>query len=232
MVGFDTFLKRYLPKSLFGRALLILVLPIVLLQAVVASVFIQRHYDGVSAQMAGSIAREINYALDQVDVASDVEAASLALDRMAGPLGLEMGLYENETIEPAALRTFFDVTGGVIAETLKDEVIQPMAVDLVSFSKHVDAQRNAKFHAKFSNAVRLLFDPDVAAAIWPHFKFHIHSIKCETSDEVDLHLCQEAWTVDLDGNPAHGITPIPDDDNIEVLSMTLTILMMMMIRNL
>ena len=62
-------LKRYMPKSLFGRALMILVLPIIILQAVVALVFIQRHYDGVTAQMAGSIAREINLAIDVTDSA-------------------------------------------------------------------------------------------------------------------------------------------------------------------
>lgn len=133
-------LKRYLPKSLFGRALMILVLPMILLQAVVALVFIQRHYDGVTAQMAGSIARELNYAITQVDAAEDAEAAQLLLARMGRPLGLEMGLDEGGRVEPAALRTFYDVTGGVIAETLRDEVKLPMALDLLSFEKHVETR--------------------------------------------------------------------------------------------
>ncbi|MEM0990524.1 MAG: ATP-binding protein [Pseudomonadota bacterium] len=136
----DLLLKRYLPKSLFGRALLILVLPVLLLQVIVALVFIQRHYDGVTAQMAGSIAREINYAVARVDTAPDVETARDLLAQLATPLGLEMGLDEETLVEPAALRTFFDVTGGIIAETLKDQVNQPIALDLVSFSKHVEVK--------------------------------------------------------------------------------------------
>ena len=52
-------IKRYLPKSLFWRAFLILVIPILALQGVVASVFVQRHYDGVTAQMTASVAREL-----------------------------------------------------------------------------------------------------------------------------------------------------------------------------
>ena len=85
-------LKRYLPKSLFGRALLILVLPIIILQAVVALVFIQRHYDGVTAQMAGSIAREINLAIDIADSAPNAAEARRQLEQMGAPLGLVIGL--------------------------------------------------------------------------------------------------------------------------------------------
>jgi len=131
-------LKRYLPTGLFGRALMILVLPMLLLQVIVALVFIQRHYDGVTAQMAGSIAREINYAIARVDRAGDVAAAQALLDDMTGPLGLSFGLDEGAPPEPAALRTFYDVTGGVIAETLKDRIVQPVALDLVTFAKHVE----------------------------------------------------------------------------------------------
>ena len=140
MQSAEVLLKRYLPKSLFGRALLILLLPMVLLQAVVALVFIQRHYDGVTAQMARSIARELNYAIEQVDEAVDLEAATKMLDSLARPLGFEMGLDENALVEAAALRQFYDVTGGVIAQTLRDDVKQPMALDLVSFEKHVEAR--------------------------------------------------------------------------------------------
>ena len=133
-------LKRYLPKSLFGRAILILILPIIMLQAVVAFIFIQRHYDGVTAQMAGSIAREINYAIDAVDGAGDVDEARALLEAMAQPLGLQIGLSEGEQVSPTALRDFYDVTGGIIAGTLREEVSQPVALDLVSFEKHVDVR--------------------------------------------------------------------------------------------
>ncbi|MEM9061691.1 MAG: ATP-binding protein [Pseudomonadota bacterium] len=133
-------LKRYLPNSLFGRALMILVLPIILLQAVVALVFIQRHYDGVTAQMASSIAREINYAIDVVDRAADADEARQMMEQLSTPLGLELGLSEGDTVAPSALREFYDVTGGVIAETLRDEVSQPVALDMVSLSKLVDVR--------------------------------------------------------------------------------------------
>lgn len=132
-------LKRYMPRSLFGRALLILVLPIVLLQVVVALVFIQRFYDSVTEQMAGSLARELNFAVRIVEEAPDVESAKRALARMSGPLGFELVLDDGARVEPAVVRDFYDVTGGVIAETLRQGVGLALAIDLVSYDKHVDA---------------------------------------------------------------------------------------------
>ena len=62
---FFRWLKRYMPRSLYGRAALILVLPVVTLQLVVSVVFIQRHFEGVSAQMSREVARAVNLALDE-----------------------------------------------------------------------------------------------------------------------------------------------------------------------
>ena len=45
-------IKRYLPKGLYGRAALILLLPIVFLQLTVSVVFVQRHFEGVTEQLA------------------------------------------------------------------------------------------------------------------------------------------------------------------------------------
>ena len=133
-------LKRYMPKSLFRRALIILVLPILLLQVIVALVFIQRHYDGVTAQMASSIAYELNFAIAQVEAAPSSEAARDLLLQMSGPLGLQMGLAEGEEVDERAVRSRLDVTGSVIAETLDQEVRRPIAMDLVSLPKYVDAR--------------------------------------------------------------------------------------------
>ena len=163
MQSLAALLKRYVPKSLFGRALMILVLPMILLQAVVAFIFIQRHYDGVTAQMAGSIARELNYAIAQVDEAETIEMAQEILDRLAPPLGLEMGIDDGGQVEPSALRAFYDVTGGVIAETLKDQVDVPIALDLVSFQKHVEARM-----ATTKGALRVLIPRRRMNAANPH----------------------------------------------------------------
>ncbi|MFT6772783.1 MAG: two-component system osmolarity sensor histidine kinase EnvZ [Paracoccaceae bacterium] len=136
----DISLKRYLPKSLFGRALMILIAPIVLLQIVVTGLFIQRHYAGVTEQMAGAVARELIYAVETVEAAPDAAAAQSMLDELARPLGLELSLLPNEAISLAARLRFYDVSGEALATTLRRYVSRPMGLDLVSSPRDAVAE--------------------------------------------------------------------------------------------
>ena len=132
-------IKRYLPTTLFGRALLILTLPVVLLQGVVAVAFVQRHYEGVTRQMASAVARELNYAVRVVEGAETAEAAQARLDEVSRPLGMSLSLIEGESVPADALRRFYDLTGGAVEETFKAEVVRPLAVDLLSSDEAVEA---------------------------------------------------------------------------------------------
>jgi two-component system osmolarity sensor histidine kinase EnvZ len=49
-----------LPKSIFGRFLLIVLMPIIILQIVVATVFYERHWDTVTRRLAGAVAGDIS----------------------------------------------------------------------------------------------------------------------------------------------------------------------------
>jgi two-component system, OmpR family, osmolarity sensor histidine kinase EnvZ len=57
-------LKRFLPRTLFGRWLFLLVAPVVLLQIVVTLVFYQRHWDTVTRRLALGVAGEIALLID------------------------------------------------------------------------------------------------------------------------------------------------------------------------
>jgi two-component system, OmpR family, osmolarity sensor histidine kinase EnvZ len=52
-------LKRLVPSNLFGRALLILVLPMVLSQLFIAHIFYDRHWSSVSRNMANSVVGDL-----------------------------------------------------------------------------------------------------------------------------------------------------------------------------
>ena len=52
-------LKKYLPTGLLGRAILILLFPIVLIEIIIGIAFIQRHFEQVTDQMSEGIALEI-----------------------------------------------------------------------------------------------------------------------------------------------------------------------------
>ncbi|PKP62882.1 MAG: two-component sensor histidine kinase, partial [Alphaproteobacteria bacterium HGW-Alphaproteobacteria-8] len=132
--------KKYLPKNLFGRTLLILAAPVVLVQAIVTVGVIQRHYSGVTQQMTTAVANEINYVVGVVEDSADAGAATAELARLSQPLDIQLTLEPNRTVGPEVLRAFYDVTGGAVEETLKAHVRRPLALDLISDSRAIVAQ--------------------------------------------------------------------------------------------
>ena len=55
----SSFIKRFLPKSLLGRSLMIIVMPLVLLQLVSGVIFFESHLDKVTLRLARSVAGDI-----------------------------------------------------------------------------------------------------------------------------------------------------------------------------
>jgi two-component system osmolarity sensor histidine kinase EnvZ len=58
-----------MPKSLFGRSLLIVLLPLLILQAVLAYVFYERHWDTVTRWLAVGVAGEVSMLVDMLEEA-------------------------------------------------------------------------------------------------------------------------------------------------------------------
>ncbi|SCA58202.1 putative two-component sensor histidine kinase [Candidatus Terasakiella magnetica] len=62
----ETLIKRTLPRSLLGRSLLILVVPMVLLQVISAFIFYEAHWDKVSKYLARGLAGDVGAMVDLV----------------------------------------------------------------------------------------------------------------------------------------------------------------------
>ncbi|KAB2884404.1 MAG: two-component sensor histidine kinase, partial [Albidovulum sp.] len=75
-------IKRILPRGLYGRAALILIVPILALQLVVSLAFLQRHFEGVTRQMTRNIALEIALISDAVAAAPDPAGAAAPAARL------------------------------------------------------------------------------------------------------------------------------------------------------
>ena len=100
-------LKPYLPRSLFGRTALILVVPVLTLVLVLAVVILQRHFDGVTKQMTHTMTREI---------------ALLRSDRdpeLAGALGVVRRGVATQDLPPRDVRRWYDLSGLVVARELR-----------------------------------------------------------------------------------------------------------------
>ena len=54
-------IRHFMPRTLFARALLIVVLPTILVQIVTAYIFYSRHWENVTRHMANALAGEIAF---------------------------------------------------------------------------------------------------------------------------------------------------------------------------
>lgn len=119
-------LKRLLPRGLYGRAALILILPIVTVQIVVSVVFIQRHFERVTEQMTGTMLREISFLVEVIDSAPDLGVARQAMEVVAVPLDLLTQLPAPDLVtRPDSFprndtRRFYDLSGKVVIARFHD----------------------------------------------------------------------------------------------------------------
>ena len=74
--------KRLLPKSLYGRVALIVILPIFLMQSVITWVFFDRHWDTVTANQSANVAGQIGL-LTKLYEKADTPEARAAVVAMA-----------------------------------------------------------------------------------------------------------------------------------------------------
>mgnify|MGYP003607970855 CR=1 FL=1 len=121
-------IKSFFPRSLFGRAALILVVPIVMIQLVVSLIFIQRHFEGVTRQMTRSVLIEINYLLDVAAQTSGPIAQSKVAELAAS---LQIGIGPPDANFPAQdRRSYWDWSGREVIATLRQGLPGIAAVDL------------------------------------------------------------------------------------------------------
>ena len=60
-------LKRILPRTLFGRSLMIMVTPVLLLQIIVSFIFFDRHLTSMSERLASAVAGEVDMVVTQLE---------------------------------------------------------------------------------------------------------------------------------------------------------------------
>ena len=116
-------LKPYLPRNLYGRAILILLMPVVTVLLVVSVVFIQRHFEGVTEQMTRSVSREVRLILDEAGqsgpIAQTLEIAITPIPRAELPREDSRRWYD--FTGSFVIRYFDQLLPGLVAVDLPDD---------------------------------------------------------------------------------------------------------------
>ena len=125
-------LKKYLPRSFFGRALLIVILPIIFLEAIIGFAFIQRYFEQVTTQLARSTALQINYVLDRYENTQN-DAKEKLLKQMEEKFELKLIIVKSEGVSEFAKKHPYDFSGITLIKTLKKDVPNIKHIDLKTY---------------------------------------------------------------------------------------------------
>ncbi|MBE3637838.1 ATP-binding protein [Mangrovicoccus algicola] len=121
-------LKPYLPQSLTGRATLILLLPVVILQLVVSVVFIQRHIDDVTAQMSEGVLLELHYLLDEIGDAPTLGEARLVARDLGPKLQIRVTIPAQDELSDGY--RWYDLSGWRVISALREGLPEAEVIDL------------------------------------------------------------------------------------------------------
>ena len=120
-------LKRFMPRGLYGRAALIVFVPVVTILLVFSVAFIQRHYDGVTRQMTANFALVVDHIVAQVSASATPEQTARDLSR-AFDLGIRLG--DAVPAEAPARIAWFDLSAQLAERELRARLPGLLALHL------------------------------------------------------------------------------------------------------
>lgn len=95
-------IKRILPRTMFGRSLLIVVTPLILLQAIATWIFYDRHWAAISWRLSNGVAGDVGLMIEALDHAGSDAAATRLLARGGMLTDLHFTFARGKRLPPPA----------------------------------------------------------------------------------------------------------------------------------
>jgi two-component system osmolarity sensor histidine kinase EnvZ len=153
-----------LPKGLYARSLLIVIVPMVLLQTAVAYVFMQRHWDIVTHRLSAAVARDVGAMVD-LYASLPPGADDPKLHAIAARFHMDVESLPPGPLPPKTPQTFFNVLDPLtraLPEELGAQVRLPFWVDTVGRSGLMEIRVNLGGRVlRFITRRSLAYEPNV-----------------------------------------------------------------------
>jgi len=135
---FTVWLKSVMPKGLYARSLLIIIVPMVVLQSVVAFMFMDRQWSLVTRYLSSAITQEISTLIDVYKTypqgADRAQLRRIAQDR----LGLVVNFLPQTQLPPPGPKPFFSQLDGALSDEIRKQIGLPFWIDTVGRSAIVE----------------------------------------------------------------------------------------------
>ena len=126
--GFSGLIKRILPQTLFGRSLLIIVTPVILLQVVATWIFYDRHWDTMTNRLAYAVGGEIGMVIEQLERDGSMADRTETLSMAARTMDLII-TFEPDAILPPQRQKLSSLLERTLGMALDERVRKPFVID-------------------------------------------------------------------------------------------------------
>ncbi len=132
-------LKGFMPAGLYARAVLIIIAPMVVLQSVVAFVFMERHWNTVTRRLSAAVTQDIAALIDIYKFYPQSDPDLFQLRRIAQQrLGLVVDFLPGTEMPPVGPKPFFSLLDQALSEELRKQIGRPFWIDTVGRSALVE----------------------------------------------------------------------------------------------
>src|SRR6267154_1965918 len=129
--------KGWMPSGLYARALLIMIVPMVILQSVVAFVFMERHWNTVTRHLSAAVVQDIASLIDVYkNYPQDKDRAQLR--RIAQRMQLVVDFLPVGDMPPPGPKPFFSLLDQTLSVQLGRQIGKPFWIDTVGRSNLVE----------------------------------------------------------------------------------------------
>ncbi|TSJ62778.1 two-component sensor histidine kinase [Starkeya sp. 3C] len=137
---FGAWFNRVMPKGLFARSLIIIITPMVILQSVLAFVFMERHYNTVTRRLSAAVSQDIT-ALVDLSAVFPAPADQETIKRIAqNTMGLTLDFLPDERLPPPGPKPFFSVLDSAFTGELGKRLRRPFWTDTVGNSNLIEVR--------------------------------------------------------------------------------------------
>lgn len=127
-----------LPKGLYARALIIIITPIVLLEGVVAFVFMERHWQAVTRRLSEATARDIAAIVEIYKAYDGADEFRRLIDITRDTLDLSLQILPSGDLPPAQPKPFFALLDRTLSNEIRKQIRYPFWIDTLGNSSRVE----------------------------------------------------------------------------------------------
>lgn len=132
--------RGMMPKGLYTRSLLIVILPILLLQAIIVWIFMERHWERTTRVLSAAVAREISNVVSLYEAYPNESDRRQILTISEDNLQFSIDVLPGSELPEPLPAPMFAIIDRNLSEALSDRLVQPFWIDSRSDRRTIEVR--------------------------------------------------------------------------------------------